>query len=166
MNLFKVNGKFDLKKLIVSFLVTFVTALIGTIASIGAKEYYSTLNQPAFAPPGAVFAPVWTILFLLMATAAYRIWSYGLSYPGVKPALTLYLIQLILNFTWSILFFGAKNIFLALIEIVFLLIFIIITLAAFSKVDKWAAILLIPYLLLVGFATILNASIWLLNTVY
>ena len=56
MNLFKVNGKFDLKKLIVSFLVTFVTALIGTIASIGAKEYYSTLNQPAFAPPGAVFA--------------------------------------------------------------------------------------------------------------
>ena len=61
---------------------------------------------------------------------------------------------------------GAKNIFLALIEIVFLLIFIIITLAAFSKVDKWAAILLIPYLLWVGFATILNASIWLLNTVY
>ena len=83
MNLFKVNGKFDLKKLIVSFLVTFVTALIGTIASIGAKEYYSTLNQPAFAPPGAVFAPVWTILFLLMATAAYRIWSYGLMHPGV-----------------------------------------------------------------------------------
>lgn len=166
MNLFRVNGKFDLKKLIVSFLVTFVAALIGAIASIGAKEYYAALNQPAFAPPGAVFAPVWSILFLLMGIAAYRIWSYGLSYPGVKPALVLYLMQLILNFTWSILFFGTENILGALIEIVFLLIFIIITLAAFSKVDKWAAILLVPYLLWVGFATILNASIWLLNAAY
>ena len=166
MNLFKVSGKFHLKKLIVSLLVTLGAAFIGTLASIGAKEYYSNLNLPAFAPPAAVFAPVWSILFLLMGIAAYRIWSYNLSYPGVKPALTLYLIQLILNFTWSILFFGTKNIFGALIEIIFLFIFIIITLAAFSKVDKWATILFIPYLLWVGFATILNASIWLLNTAY
>lgn len=125
--------------------------------------WYATLVKPSFAPPNWVFAPVWTLLYILMGLAAAIVWQKGLQNPQVRTALVAFLIQLILNMIWSALFFGLRSPLCGLIDILFLWTMILVTIAQFSKVSVPAALLLIPYILWVTFATGLNFGIFLLN---
>lgn len=125
--------------------------------------WYATLVRPALAPPNWVFGPVWTALFLLMGIAAFLVWRAGVRRRGVRAALGVFYVQLGLNVLWSILFFGLQSPGAALAEIMVLWIAILETIILFSKVSRFAAILLMPYLLWVTFATYLNYSFWVLN---
>jgi len=150
--------------LIVSILITegiAVTASIFTISQI--PVWYSTLNKPSFNPPNWLFGPVWTVLYLLIATAAYLVWQ-RIDDSGVyKKARTTYIIQLILNFSWSAVFFGMHEVLGALVVIGLLWLSIIALIYYFNKFNKVAAWLLVPYLLWVSFASVLNLYIYLLN---
>nr|WP_206528904.1 TspO/MBR family protein [Clostridium perfringens] len=126
-------------------------------------QVYSTLNKPWFSPPAIVFPIVWTILYILMAIAAYRIFLRHKQGEKTKSALWFYIIQLVLNFAWSIIFFNFKLYGLAFIELIILLIFIVITTIKFLKFDKIAGILMIPYIIWVSFAGVLNFFVWMLN---
>ncbi|HWA88425.1 MAG TPA: TspO/MBR family protein [Rhizomicrobium sp.] len=122
--------------------------------------WYTTLAKPSFNPPNWVFAPVWTTLYVVMAVAAWRTWRVaGL----MSVALSLYLLQLTLNFAWSLIFFGQHEIALALVDIAALWIAILATVIAFFRADGWAGALMLPYLAWVGFAGVLNYEIWRLN---
>ncbi|QQG41152.1 MAG: tryptophan-rich sensory protein [Candidatus Woesebacteria bacterium] len=126
-------------------------------------SWYNTLNKPFFTPPSWLFGPAWTILYILIGVSAYLIWKKGFKNNQVKEAFKIFTIQLILNLLWSPIFFGAKQIFLALIVIVIMWIFIFKTIKAFAKIDKTASYLLYPYLAWVSFATVLNFFVWMLN---
>ncbi|MFC5682549.1 TspO/MBR family protein [Flavobacterium sp. MAHUQ-51] len=127
-------------------------------------DWYPTLVKPSFNPPNWVFAPVWTLLYIMMGVAAGLVWNrYTDDKDRVKKALVFFLIQLVLNALWSYLFFGLHNPMLAGIEIVLLWLFIYECYLQFSKINKIAAYLLVPYLAWVSFAAVLNASIWWLN---
>lgn len=127
-------------------------------------EWYPTIEKPFFNPPNWIFMPVWTLLYILMAVAAGLVWDkIKEQNEEVKKALGFFIIQLTLNAVWSYLFFGLKNPMLALIEIALLWLMIYETYLKFTKINKTAGYLLIPYLAWVGFAAILNASIWWLN---
>lgn len=125
--------------------------------------WYADLNKPAFSPPNWLFGPVWTLLYTLMGVAAARIWEEGFQKPGVKTALNIFGIQLILNGLWSFLFFGFNSPMLAFLDIILLFIIILITIKKFKQIKEWTAWLLVPYLLWVGFASILNLAIVILN---
>jgi translocator protein len=127
------------------------------------KTWYVTLNKPSFNPPNWVFAPVWTTLFILMGIAAYLVWLKRKEVQYFTRTVAIYLIQLVLNVMWSFLFFYAHEIGIALFEIIALLLAIIINAMVFYKIDKTAGLLFIPYILWVGFATILTYSIFSLN---
>ena len=131
-----------------------------TSTSVG--TWYPTLAKPDFTPGDGVFAPVWLTLYIVMALAGWRIWrKEGLAGAGV--ALTLFVVQLALNMLWSIWFFGMQQIGWALIDIVLLWFAIAATIVAFWRIDVFAAVLLLPYLAWVSFATLLNYEIWRLN---
>jgi len=149
-------------------LLVLLCLVVGWLSSYATESnndvWYPTLEKPAFNPPAWVFGPVWTLLYILMGISAGIIWSkIGTQRETVKNALLFFGIQLALNALWSILFFGLKNPLLALIEIIILWLLIYETYIKFSKIDKVAGYLLIPYLLWVAFAFALNASIWWLN---
>lgn len=124
-------------------------------------NWYTTLNKPVFSPPNYLFAPVWTILYALMGTALFLVLESKSKQK--KLAATIFFIQLILNFLWSFIFFGQKNISLAFAEIILLLILIISNSIIFAKIDKRAGLLLIPYIIWVSFASLLNYSLMSLN---
>ena len=132
-----------------------------TLAAI--PTWYSTLNKPPFSPPNWIFGPVWTTLYFLMGISAFLIWQRGLKKRQVKEALLYFVAQLFLNFIWSILFFGLRSPILGLLDILILWMLILVTMIKFYKISKLASYLLIPYLLWVSFATILNLSIVILN---
>ncbi len=135
-----------------------------TVTKTGVETWYPTIIKPVFNPPNWVFMPVWTLLFVLMGIAAGLVWDKIKEQNAeVKKALGFFLIQLALNAIWSYLFFGLKNPMLALIEIALLWLMIYETYLKFIKINKTAGYLLIPYMAWVGFAAILNASIWWLN---
>lgn len=140
-----------------------VGAIGGIVTGTSVNTWYPALEKPWFNPPDAVFAPVWTILYLIMAVAAWRVWLHG-TVPDKTRALQMFWFQLGLNLFWSIVFFGMRQIGFALAEIVFLLLAISITTLLFWRIDRWAGVLMLPYIAWVTFATILNASLWLLNT--
>jgi translocator protein len=125
--------------------------------------WYAALRKPALAPPNWVFGPVWTALFVAMGIAAFLVWRAGWRAPAVRQALWLFGLQLGLNALWSILFFGQRAPGAALVDIVALWLAIAATIAAFARVSRSAAWLLVPYLLWVSFAVYLNAMIWWLN---
>lgn len=138
--------------------------LSGLVTQSSIKTWYPMLIKPAFNPPNWLFAPVWSLLYIMMGLAAGLVWDKIESKPvEVKNALLFFAIQLFFNALWSFLFFGLKNPMLALIEIVLLWLFIYETYAKFSTIHKTASYLLLPYLLWVSFAAFLNASIWWLN---
>ncbi len=124
------------------------------------QNWYPLLNKPFFSPPSWLFGPVWTLLYILMGIACYRVWTSTKKY---TTAINIYWGQLFFNAIWSPLFFGLRSPILGLIDIVLMLLLIITTLITFYRIDKIAAYLLIPYLAWVSFATLLNASIWWLN---
>lgn len=151
-------------KLIIALIIPQLFAIIGslfTTTSIG--SWYSLIEKPAFNPPNWVFAPVWTILYLLMGIAAFLVWRQGLDKKEVRSALIIFLFQLTLNLFWSFLFFGLENPGIAFTEIISLWFAILATILAFFQISKVAAMLLIPYILWVSFAAFLNYSIWNLN---
>ena len=133
-----------------------------TLTSV--KTWYPTLVKPSFNPPDWAFPVAWTTLFIFMGIAAGLVWAeIDDKSEQVKKALLFFGIQLILNVLWSILFFGLRNPMLALIEIVLLWFLIYETFVKFNRINTISGYLLIPYLIWVGFATILNASIVYLN---
>lgn len=141
---------------------------VGYLSSIvtqsSIKTWYPTIEKPSFNPPNWVFAPVWTMLFIMMGIAAGMVWNKLESNKElVKKGLLFFTVQLLLNALWSYLFFGLNNILLALIEIILLWLIIYETYLIFKQIDKRASYLLIPYLAWVGFATILTGSIFWLN---
>lgn len=143
--------------LIAFILATFCAALLGALFPPG--QWYQTLEKPAWNPPPWIFGPVWTALYLMMAIAAWLVWKCQ----GWKLALSLYIIQLLLNAAWSPIFFGAHQLGLAFAEILFLWAAILATLLSFHRISKPAAWLLAPYLAWVSFAAFLNFTLWRLN---
>ncbi len=146
--------------LIIIFLITFLAPTIGSYATTTFKEpWYSELIQPSFNPPSWVFAPVWTMLYVLMSIAIWRVWTKSFNTKIIK----LYFVHLFFNSTWSVIFFGFHQIGLALINILIILFFIIVLKKEFLKIDKLSFYLMTPYLAWSSFALILNSSIFLLN---
>ena len=149
-------------KLAISLLIPqFAGGLGALVTTPNIPTWFATLHKPFFSPPNWLFAPVWTLLFLLMGLSFYLIWlkKKNLGHGIFK----WYWVQLILNMFWSFLFFGFQSPFLALLEIFVLWFAIFQTIKSFSKVNQTAGLLLYPYLAWVSFATILNAAIFWLN---
>jgi translocator protein len=132
----------------------------GQVTAPNIASWYAHLAKPVFNPPAAVFAPVWTALYVLMAVAAWRVWRKT---GWRSAAMGLWLVQLALNFCWTFIFFGAHALLAALLELGVLWVFILACLVAFRRADRWAAWLLVPYLAWVGFAGFLNYAVWRLN---
>ena len=145
-----------------------ICLVVGYLSSITTQSsintWYPTLIKPVFNPPNWLFAPVWTLLFIMMGIAAGMIWNQLENRRElVKEALLVFTVQLLVNALWSYLFFGLNNVLLALIEVILLWLVIYETFHIFKKIDKKAAYLFIPYLIWVAFAAILNGSIYYLN---
>jgi tryptophan-rich sensory protein len=132
------------------------------VAATSVDSWYAGLAKPTFNPPNEVFGPVWTVLFILMGVAAWRVWRTG-DRDTVRGPLTLFALQLALNLGWNVVFFGLQKIGAAVATIVVLNVAILVTMLAFRTVDRLAALLMAPYLAWVGFATVLNVTIWRLN---
>jgi benzodiazapine receptor len=149
---------------LVAFLVLclVVSGIGATITATTVGTWYQALHKPPFNPPDWIFAPVWTTLYVFMAIAGWRVWRRA-PLEVTRMALTVFTVQLALNLAWSFIFFGLQQIGLALVEIVILLLAIVTNIVLFWRIDRWAGVLFVPYLLWVAFATVLNASLWLLN---
>ena len=151
-------------KLVVSILICQGVGVMGAFfTSPAISSWYVTLQKPSFNPPNWIFAPVWILLFLLMGISLYLVWEKGLESKKVKTAIFIFAVQLILNTLWSILFFGLQSPLYAFIEIIILWLAILLTIISFYKISRTAAYLLLPYILWVSFASVLNFSILLLN---
>ena len=154
----------DILKLVISIVACQCAGLIGSIFTTPAiPTWYAALDKPPFTPPNWLFAPAWGTLYLLMGIAAFLIWRKGLDKEGVKPALVIFLVQLILNALWSVIFFGFKSPIAGAIAIIVLWVAILFTILRFFRLSVAAGSLLIPYILWVSFAAALNISIWMLN---
>jgi len=147
-------------------LALFLVACIGGGAASGLAtppgEWYASLAKPAWTPPGWVFGPAWTVLYALMALAAWQVWRRRAA-TDVRMPLALFAIQLALNLAWTPIFFGMQRPGLALAEIVLMLAVILATTASFVRVSTTATILMLPYCAWVCFATALNWAIWRMN---
>ena len=152
-------------KLLLSVGATFCAASVGSFFTVSddGSNWYEALKKPFFTPPDWVFGPVWTILYLMMGIAAFLVWQKGVAKSHVRVALVCFVVQLVFNAAWSVIFFGFHSVVLALFEIVFLWLAILATVVTFWRVHRFAAVLLLPYIAWVSFAAILNAGIYLLN---
>ena len=155
----------NIAKLIVSLAVPLLVGFLGSLFTTAdaLNNWYANLNKPPFNPPDWIFGPVWTMLYILMGIAAFLVWQKGLYNKFARPALTLFVIQLAFNAFWSALFFGLRSPMLGLIDIVLLLFAIALTIIYFFKISLWSTLLLIPYLVWVCFAAVLNTAIYILN---
>jgi len=138
-------------------LLTIAAPSLGAFSPPG--EWYQSIHKPSWNPPPWIFGPVWSVLYLMMATAAFLVWRKD----GWNRAMSAYLVQLIFNAAWTPLFFGAKRIDWACTDIVALWFAILVTILCFWKTSKVAAWLMVPYLGWVSFATVLNATLWAMN---
>jgi len=154
--------KLQPKKLIICLAIPLAVGGLATLIS-GGMESYRVMNQPPLSPPGWVFPVVWTILYLLMGYASYRILVSDAEPAAIRKALTFYGIQLALNFLWPLIFFGLQWYWLAFVWLLVLWVFIYLTMYQFGQIDDTAENLLIPYLLWVTFAGYLNFGVALLN---
>ena len=139
-----------------------VAAVGGAVTATSVNDWYQTLAKPGFTPPDWLFAPVWTALYALMAVAGWRVWRRA-GFREARWPLLVFALQLGLNLAWSVLFFGMNLIGSALLEMAVLLGAIILATILFARRDRLAGALLVPYALWVGYALMLNASIWILN---
>jgi tryptophan-rich sensory protein len=145
------------------FLVCYAVAAAGaTVTARAVEAWYPRLDKPWFTPPDAVFGPVWTVLFALIAIAGFRVWR-RVGFDAQERIWSVYSVQLVLNFGWSAIFFGLKQTDLALAEIAVLWVAILANLMLFRRVDHLAGWLLAPYLAWVSYAVLLNAAIVILN---
>lgn len=151
-------------KLIISISIPLVLGSLSGLFNVSAIDgWYQTVNKPSWNPPNWIFGPVWTTLYVMMGIALYLIWKAEASAILKKTAISLFVIQLVLNFFWSFIFFNQQEIGWALVEIIAMWVFILLTIFAFANINKMAAWLLVPYISWVSFAAILNYTIWQLN---
>jgi tryptophan-rich sensory protein len=156
--------KTGLIKLIASIIICQAAGFIGSLFTTPAiPNWYAALEKPSFTPPGVVFGPVWTALYLMMGISLFLVWKSAGNARRRRTALAVFVLQLILNTLWSILFFGLRSPLAGLLDIAALWVMILLTILLFWRISKTAAWLLVPYLLWVSFATLLNASILALN---
>ena len=152
-------------KLTTSVLICQLVGLAGSFFTRASVDtWYKMLDKPFFTPPSWIFAPVWIVLYFLMGISLFLIWNEGLDKLQIRNALRVFLLQLILNSSWSAVFFGMQNILLSVIIIMLLWFAVVWTILKFYKISKRAAFILIPYFCWVSFAVILNITILLLNT--
>lgn len=143
--------------------------LVNLIGALGVpfttpdSAWFRALERPWFYPPDALFGIVWTLLFSLMGVAAYLVYRRGIERRAVRVALGLFALQMAVNVAWSPTFFALQAPFLALLVVLVLWVLVAATIAAFDRVDRRAALLLVPYLAWVSFAAVLNYSLWQLN---
>lgn len=150
--------------LAVFVLIAELAGALGSLFTVPAiPEWYALLEKPFFTPPNWVFGPVWIALYFLMGISAFLVWQKGSKRAEVKKALGVFFLQLFLNVLWTFIFFGLHNPFLAFLEILILLAFIVLTVLLFWKLSRVAAFLLFPYLFWVAFAAVLNFAVWQLN---
>jgi translocator protein len=156
--------KSNIIKFIICLLIPQAVGGIGSLFTMtSVSTWFAGLNKPSFNPPGWIFGPVWTILYLMMGIALFLVWKHGFQRQDVRCAVGLFSIQLTLNLAWTFLFFYLKMPLAAFVEIIILWISILITTIAFIRISKTAGILLVPYLLWVSFASVLNFFLWRLN---
>lgn len=157
-------SRLDIIKLVISVFVSLMAGIVGSkYTSATIDTWYQALNKPPFNPPDWIFAPVWTTLYILIGVSAFLVWRKGLNQPYVKTALAFFIVQLGLNAFWSYVFFGIQNPLAAFFEIIALWVVISVTIFYFYKVYAVAAYLLIPYILWITFAAVLNYSIFRMN---
>ncbi len=156
------------KTLIIMFIASIlipqvIGALGGLLTAPSIGSWYTALNKPSFNPPDWIFGPVWTALYLMMGIALFLVWKNGLSRKEIIQAVAVFFVQLALNLAWSYLFFYLHSPFWAFIEIIALWLAIAATLACFVRISRSAGLLLVPYLLWVSFAVVLNFFLWRMN---
>ena len=141
-------------------LACFLTACSGAIFSPG--PWYEELEKPSWNPPNWAFPVVWTILFIMLAVSGWLVWREA-GWPAAALPLAVYGVQLVLNFLWSALFFGARRMDLAFVDVLLLWVSIAVMIALFYPISPLAALLLVPYLIWVTIAAALNRAVWRLN---
>jgi tryptophan-rich sensory protein len=139
-----------------------IGGLGGAVTASSVTEWYPTLNKPSFNPPNWVFGPVWTTLYAMMGIAAWRVWRMA-DRDTARGPLAVFALQLAVNLGWSVAFFGLRDPGLAVTVILVLDLLVLATVLMFRRIDGLAALLLMPYLAWISFATILNIAIWRLN---
>jgi tryptophan-rich sensory protein len=149
------------KPLVVSLAISLGVGVLSAVITGSSMDTYKTLNQPPLAPPGWVFPVIWTILYVCMGLAAYKVWA--VNGPGRNGALGLYAAQLVFNFFWTVIFFNAGLYGIALLWLLVLWVLIILTCKSFYDQTHPAGYLLLPYIAWVTFAAYLNAGVWWLN---
>jgi tryptophan-rich sensory protein len=155
----------NIVKLILCILLSQSAGIIGAIFTApGFSGWYQSLNKPSFNPPGWVFSPVWITLYTLMGISLYLVINKNVKFDDKVSGLIFFAVQLVLNASWPIVFFGMKSIFGGFIFIILLWGSILLTILNFYKISKTSSVLLIPYLLWVSFAAVLNYSIYKLNS--
>jgi benzodiazapine receptor len=151
-------------RLATSLVIPLAAGFIGSMATArSVTTWYAALEKPAFSPPNWVFGPVWTALYVLMGIALFRVWTKGLAFPGVRAGLILFGIQMGLNALWSIAFFGLRSPLAGLVVIAALWLALVLTIMVFFRIGLAPGLLLVPYILWVSFASVLNFSIYSLN---
>lgn len=155
--------KINVKELLIAVAIPLLVGLLSSFLSMGGMEQFAAVNKPPLSPPGILFPIVWTILYTLMGVASYLVFSGIKDSQDIQDALTVYVVQLVVNFFWSIIFFNLEWYLFAFFWLVLLWVLIFYTIRLFYPISKTAAYLMIPYLLWVTFAGYLNLGIYLLN---
>lgn len=157
-------NKINLRNLLLSIVACLSAGLVGSLFTFPSiPTWYAGLTKPSFSPPNWLFGPVWTTLYILMAIAMYLVWQKGLKKKNIRQAIHLFLIHLTVNAGWSIVFFGLHSILGGMVMIIILWGMIFTLIREFYRIDTRASYLLVPYIVWVSFAGILNFSILLLN---
>lgn len=152
-------------KLVIAIFICEATGIVsGLLSQSDLNTWFSTLHKPTWNPPGYLFGPVWTLLYLLMGISLWLIWKSDAPEPKKTKAQLVFALQLFLNFWWSILFFNLHSPAWAFFNIIFMIVTILITIFLFASISRKAAWLLVPYISWVCFAAILNYSIWKMNS--
>jgi translocator protein len=154
----------DILRFLASIIMCQTAGIVGSFFTrTSVSSWYVNLEKPFFTPPGSVFGPVWVSLYLIMGFSLFLVWRKGLDSSNAKRSFALFVIQLLINTLWSFAFFGLRSPLIGLIVIIVLLIAIIMVIIRFSSISRIASILLIPYMLWVSFAAVLNGAIFFLN---
>ena len=159
------SQKINLFKLLTSVLLCQLAGAVGSVFTASSIEnWFSLLEKPVFSPSSWIFFPVWVVLYTLMGISLYIVWGKGVQQREVKIGLLIFGLQLGINILWSVLFFGLKSPYYAFIEIIFLWLAILLTIFQFRTISKTASYLLLPYIIWVSFAALLNYYLWILNS--
>lgn len=151
------------KSFIVNILIPITVGILSALFTKGSMDIYKSIILPPLSPPGYLFPIVWTILFILIGISSYIVWETDIGIENKKRALTVYGLDLIVNFIWSIVFFNLRDYDFSVFIIILLLLIILANIILFRNISKRASLFLIPYLIWVSFATYLNIAIAVLN---